>query len=410
LLASEVDDLDAFQAVARGLGIKLNKKSRGTYQGYIATHLKRLYWAQTQAAEAGKRHTTHACIPQPPGQLNKTGEVDMMHRHVGGVVIDLVDLVKLVRLCGGPQVVTECRGWLSLGIALGVPSDGRSKHAATSTRLRTLYNYAVEQLRTRRADLLPGLVHMLCDAGSNVDLHWLGSQQSVDDGCRQSQDWLDDLSSSDPDKTKEDEEENEGWNGWGEGACGSQKREESEKCKAEEWKSSLSKRHKTCKACSRHCFPTFKSCPWCSASFADVETGDWKSAPGPGYPPILRMPLLLEPRGLRRICLEGERDTVCSQNTLETSLPLRLPLADVYNGGSVLQSGEDPGHYSGGRSDSKGQVDNLADASPLPAGAAGQHWTPRLSDVPGLWLHPQERNDAGLSGLGSSLFCPWVHI
>jgi hypothetical protein len=409
LLASEVDDLDAFQAVARGLGIKLNKKSRGTYQGYIATHLKRLYWAQTQAAEAGKRHTTHACIPQPPGQLNKTGEVDMMHRHVGGVVIDLVDLVKLVRLCGGPQVVTECRGWLSLGIALGVPSDGRSKHAATSTRLRTLYNYAVEQLRTRRADLLPGLVHMLCDAGSNVDLHWLGSQQSVDDGCRQSQDWLDDLSSSDPDKTKEDEEENEGWNGWGEGACGSQKREESEKCKAEEWKSSLSKRHKTCKACSRHCFPTFKSCPWCSASFADVETGDWKSAPGPGYPPILRMPLLLEPRGLRRICLEGERDTVCSQNTLETSLPLRLPLADVYNGGSVLQSGEDPGHYSGGRSDSKGQVDNLADASPLPAGAAGQHWTPRLSDVPGLWL-PQERNDAGLSGLGSSLFCPWVHI
>jgi len=396
--------------VARGLGIKLNKKSRGTYQGYIATHLKRLYWAQTQAAEAGKRHTTHACIPQPPGQLNKTGEVDMMHRHVGGVVIDLVDLVKLVRLCGGPQVVTECRGWLSLGIALGVPSDGRSKHAATSTRLRTLYNYAVEQLRTRRADLLPGLVHMLCDAGSNVDLHWLGSQQSVDDGCRQSQDWLDDLSSSDPDKTKEDEEENEGWNGWGEGACGSQKREESEKCKAEEWKSSLSKRHKTCKACSRHCFPTFKSCPWCSASFADVETGDWKSAPGPGYPPILRMPLLLEPRGLRRICLEGERDTVCSQNTLETSLPLRLPLADVYNGGSVLQSGEDPGHYSGGRSDSKGQVDNLADASPLPAGAAGQHWTPRLSDVPGLWLHPQERNDAGLSGLGSSLFCPWVHI
>ena len=101
---------------------------------------------------------------------------------------------------------------------------------------------------------------------------------------------------------------------------------------------------------------------------------------------------------------------MCSQNTLETSLPLRLPLADVYNGGSVLQSGEDPGHYSGGRSDSKGQVDNLADASPLPAGAAGQHWTPRLSDVPGLWLHPQERNDAGLSGLGSSLFCPWVHI
>ena len=137
-----------------------------------------------------------------------------MHRRVGGVVIDLVELVKLVRLCGGPQVVTERRGWLSLGVALGVPSDGRSKHAATSTRLRTLYNYAVEQLRTRRADLLPGMVHMLCDAGSNVDMQWLGSQQSVDDGCRQSQDLLDDLSRSDSDKMEEDEK-NEGWNGWG---------------------------------------------------------------------------------------------------------------------------------------------------------------------------------------------------
>ena len=406
MLALEVDDLDVVQAVARGLGIQLNKTSRGTYQGYIATHLKRLYWAQTQASESEKRNTTHAGIPQPPGELKKKGEVDMMHRRVGGVVIDLVELVKLVRLCGGPQVVTERRGWLSLGVALGVPSDGRSKHAATSTRLRTLYNYAVEQLRTRRADLLPGMVHMLCDAGSNVDMQWLGSQQSVDDGCRQSQDLLDDLSRSDSDKMEEDEK-NEGWNGWGEGACGSQKREESEKCKAEEWKSSLSKRHKTCKACKRHCFPTFKSCPWCSASFADVETGDWKSAPGPGYPPMLKMPSLLEPRGPRRICLEGERDTVSSQNTLEPSLPLHMPLAE---GGSVLQSGEDPAHYSGGRSDSKGLVDNLVNASPLPAGAAGQNWTPGFSDVPGLWLPPPERDDAGLSGLGSSLFCPWVHI
>jgi len=380
-MVSQADHVSAPQAVARGLGIQLNKDARLN----LPRDLSRLYWAHMPDAESTQRNTTQAGIPLRPGKLVKLGEVDMMHRRVGGVAIDLVELVRLVKRCGGPQVVTESRGWLSLGITLGVPSDGRSRHAATSTRLRTLYNYAVEQLRRRRADC-----HLLHDSSSNVDAQWLGKKQLTDDGCRQSQDLLNDLSRSDSDDDEEeDNDEDEGWEGWGEGSFAWSRKMESEKCKAEEWKRSLVQRRKTCEACRRTCAPSRKTCPWCSASFVEAaiqsETGLWTSASW------------LRPQIPMAIDLEGD---------LDPSLLLPLPLVE---GGSALHSGDAAAQCSGGRGARTGHFGSPVSAWCEPGAAAG-NWPAVLSDVPASWLPPPERDGAGLRGLGNSLFSPWVHI
>jgi len=112
----------------------------------------RVIEVKSQDLESAEGRVEPAPELLPLHVLPHSGEIDMLHRRVGGKSIDLVELVKLVKENGGPHVVTKRRGWLKMGVHLGIPSDGlgRSKHGATSSRLRLLHQYAVEELWSRK--------------------------------------------------------------------------------------------------------------------------------------------------------------------------------------------------------------------------------------------------------------------
>ena len=131
-----------WKEVGRRLGIKKACKKRGSD---VSTQLRKLYHlAETRQSQLALFN--HSSASAPSAHI-LSGKIDLMHRRIGGKRVNLIDVVKLVKQSGGPEAVTARGGWRKLGIQLGVPST----FTDISTRLRTTYHYAVQELRQRHA-------------------------------------------------------------------------------------------------------------------------------------------------------------------------------------------------------------------------------------------------------------------
>jgi hypothetical protein len=109
---------------------------------------------QTQVSESTDRAFAPGAELLPLHNLPHSGKADMMHRYVGRKEIDLRELVELVQRRGGPLAVSRCRSWVQLAHELGA-TDGRTKlSGSTSTRLKSLYHYAVKELEARNVTVL----------------------------------------------------------------------------------------------------------------------------------------------------------------------------------------------------------------------------------------------------------------
>ena len=131
-----------WKEVGRRLGIKKACKKRGSD---VSTQLRKLYHlAETRQSQLALFN--HSSASAPSAHI-LSGKIDLMQRRIGGKMVNLIDVVKLVKRSGGPEAVTARGGWRKLGIQLGVPST----FTDISTRLRTTYHYAVQELRQRNA-------------------------------------------------------------------------------------------------------------------------------------------------------------------------------------------------------------------------------------------------------------------